>query len=232
MFPILTKTPIKEIVLGVSFDGSMTMEMFEEFRISEKIHRKLPLSNKAIKTNITINDTAIAKSNLDGFLLKDSDNPDRVLQIRFGSMTLHWLNKYRSLVDLINELEEYWKVLTEIAKDIRVKSISVRYVNLIQKEAGNPIGHYVTVFAQHPFNTTEVNALTNIRFSLGGSEVTLVTAEGEVGGEKGYLIDYTLKKNIDPEKEDFIEAFNNLRDLKNTIFFKAITAETIKNYQS
>jgi uncharacterized protein (TIGR04255 family) len=234
-FPILTRTPIKEIIVAIIFDGPITLEMFEEFKNSPLVKKNLPFANPTFNTNVSIPSAGKkleTSSKNDGFFLKNGEVPDRALHIRFGSMTFHLLNKYEPLDNLIKELESYWHELTKIAKDITPKSITVRYLNLIIKTGKEPINHYVTIYPLHPFNTQEVNAFTNIRFDLEGALVTLSLTEGAIKGEKGIILDYTINKDIESGSDTLFNEFHKMREIKNTVFFNSITPQTVKIYQS
>jgi len=234
VFPTLKHTPIQEIMLAITYDGSITLDVLEEFKNTAFTKARMPYSNPTFNANVKLS----ASKNLEtssrneGFFLKNAEIPDRALHIRFGSMTLHLLNRYESLSNLIKELECYWIEFIKIAKDITVKSISVRYLNLITKNNDEAIEKYVTIYPNHPFKDTKVDAFTNIRFKLEDASVTLVMTEGEIRNEHGIILDYTVNKNISKGDPDVFNTFNNLRTLKNTVFFKSITDHTINKYQS
>ncbi len=222
-------------MLTVVFDGSITLEILEQFKNIGLIKKRLPISNPTFHTNVKIVTTgkgAETSSKNEGFFLKDAEIPNRALHVRVGSMTLHLLNKYEPLNMLIKELEEYWQELTKIAKDIVVKDISVRYLNLITKTGAEPIDHYVTIYPKHPFNNAEVDAFTNIRFTMEEASIVLTITEGALGAEKGIILDYTINKMIEANNGNCFNTFHELRELKNKVFFKSITPNTVKIYQS
>jgi len=231
-FPKLKNTPIKEIVLGMSFDGAFDQAKLDPFTKSEVVKKNLPICTPTItnKLTLTVKDQPKSSSALEGWILKNEPT-DRVLQLRIGSLSFHVIQKYEPLDKLIVELESYWNEIKKNADNWIVTSVFVRYLNLIQVETGETLRDYVKIYPNHPFEEQDVHEVTNLRFSYEGAEVTIVSTEGEIAGQRGVILDYTLRKRITPNDKNIFNIYNELRKLKNIIFFNSITDQTIKIHQ-
>lgn len=232
-FPKLNVTPIKEIVLGISFDGEFQQEKLEPFTKSKIILEHLPFCTPSIAAKVTFKSDSQqteSSSAFEGWIFKNEPT-DRVLQVRIGSMSFHLVQKYIALDKLIEELRNYWNEFIKLANGVVVTSVFVRYLNLIPKEPGKGIKDYVTIYPNHAFADLEVDTFSNIRFEYGGADVTLVSTEGEIGNQRGIILDYTIRKKIDPKNDDIFAVYHQLRELKDIVFFNSITQYTIEKHQ-
>lgn len=231
-FPKLNITPIKEIVLGMSFDGAFIQEKLDPFTKSEIVMKNLPVCTPTVTNKLVVSAKLQTQSSsaTEGWILKN-DPTDRVLQVRIGSVSFHIIQKYEPMEKLISELEAYWNELKKNADNWVVTSVFVRYLNLIKIEPGKTLKDYVKIYPNHPFGELNVHGMTNLRFTYQGAEVTIVSSEGEITGQQGVVLDYTIRKKITPKDDNIFDVYHELRNLKNVIFFNSITDQTIKIHQ-
>jgi len=221
--------------MAIAFDGPISIEILQKFKDSDFVRSRLPISNLTVNTNVKIQGGGKKPETTfknDGFFLKNAVEAEKALHIRLGSLSLHLLNKYEPLESLINELQEYWAELKKLTKEIKANGISVRYLNLITKKEEEKVEQYVNIFPTHPFSNVKSNNFMNLRFTMNGANIAIVLTEGDIKGEKGILLDNTISKSVSAKDDSFFTSFQELRYLKNYVFFKSITEETVKTYQS
>jgi len=227
-FPKLNITPIKEIVLGMSFDGAFNQEKIEPFTKSEIVTRNLPICTPTITNKLVVSAKLQTQSSttVEGWILKNNPT-NRVLQVRIGSVSFHLIQKYEPMENLIKELELYWNEIKKNADNLVVTSVFVRYLNLIKIEEGKTLKDYVKIYPNHPFEELNVHGVTNLRFTYQDAEVTIVSTEGEIAGQNGVILDYTIRKKINTKDKSIFTVYKELRHMKNIVFFNSISDHTI-----
>lgn len=233
-FPKLKTTPIREIILGVSYSGSIDVEEINNFRNNEKLKEQFPFSNHAFNTDIEIKngiDSPSATTKFDGIVLKnDEHNPSMILQVRIGSTSLHVMNKYISFDSLVDTLEGFWKILC-LECNLIPKSISVRYLNFIEtNNEYESINDYLNIKVTHPFSSMNSKELANIKFEKDGAQVAINCLNGKLDKESGIILDYSIKQVTNMDENSTFASLKGLHKLKNTIFFETLSENTLKRY--
>jgi uncharacterized protein (TIGR04255 family) len=232
-FPILKDTPIKEIILGISYDGIVDLEVFDKISDIECIQNNfktvIPTEQTSISLNRDLNkaETTIKR---EGTIFKNSNG--KTLQFKIGSVSLHLVDKYESLEELINELQLYWNSFIEKAGGLSIVNISVRYLNFFPITENEEISDYLKIYPSHPFGSVKVSGFCTIKFELDETFVTVASTKGKILDSEGVILDYTLKKDINKGKSQFFDDFKKMRETKNKVFFTSITEKTLNIYKS
>ena len=236
-FITLKKTPIKEIIFTISFKENVELEKLENFKSLPKITETFPICNKGFNAQveaISDQEAPTTKVSSDGFILKDKSPHSYLIQARRGSFSFHKVNGYESFEDLIIQLKTYWDLFIEVSGQLTVVNLSVRYLNFIEQSKDEKINDLITINTTHPFGAIKTN-FTQHQFRYDKNPdivVNVVTAIGQDGEKNGIVLDIILNKRIEINKEltfDFT-SFNDMRTVKNEMFFKSITEHTIKKY--
>lgn len=233
-FKTLKTTPIKEVILGISFDGETDIDQIERFTTSDWISKRFDKQQESRNTKITLGDGGESKTTTskDGWVLRnnlDESGIEKSLQVRFGSINYHLVNGYVPLSELIDELKEYWDQFSKNLDGISISNISIRYVNFIPIGDDDCIEDYLNVYVENPFNENSPHGFANLKFKIKNTNVRLVTTRAKIDHKLGIVLDYTLTHTCD-DNDAFI-TFKELRKLKNEVFFKSITEKTLKLYE-
>jgi uncharacterized protein (TIGR04255 family) len=239
----LESTPIKEVIFTISFKENVALEKLQLFKQLPQITEKFPIINTGFQTQLSAknNEAPVPKVSEVGFIMKDKSN-SYIIQAKKGSFAFHKVNGYENFEALLTKLEVYWNDLIKICGDLTILNLSVRYLNLIEKEKDEKISDLLNIVTKHPFGENETN-LTQHRFKYDKNPqitITVVTAKPNfVVTDKqnnklkdGVVLDIIINKKIDSNKQiafDFTN-FNEMRTVKNEIFFKSITEKTINKY--
>jgi len=239
----LKNTPIKEIIFTISFRENVSMEQLDTFKAHPQISKKFNLINPDYNHRIVKkDDQQKVDISLDGYILK-GDDTTRIIKASRGAFAFHQMKGYEGFDKLMDELSSYWSVFCEIAGQLTVNNIAVRYVNFIQMEPEQEIKDVINIYVSHPFEINMRTYFNTFRFPYKKNEnviVNLITASGmnasihESMDTPGVFLDIILNRKIDNEtdKNTLFNYLHELRAVKNDLFFKSITELTYKKYNS
>jgi uncharacterized protein (TIGR04255 family) len=240
----LKNTPIKEVIFTISFQENIELEKLEFFKKLPLIIENFPIANMGFRTQLSPgkNELSVSKVSQMGFILKDKSN-SYIIQAKRGSFAFHKVNGYESFESILIKLETYWDELVKICGNLTIFNLSVRYLNLIGKEEKEKVSDLLTIVTKHPFGEDNETNLTQHRFKYDKNPqitVIVVTAKPNfIDPDKqnnkvkdGVVLDIIVNKKIDAQEGKVFrfESFNEMRGIKNDIFFKSITEQTIKKY--
>lgn len=232
----LKTTPIKEIVLSISFNEILEMLELEKFKSSPEISHEYKSVKEGFHANLIAktSEKPTANVSLDGYILRSESST--VIQARKGSLSFHKVNGYEEFDSLLGKLMDIWKVLIKFSeKQLTINKISVRYLNLIEKEEGQVINDIIRINLSHPFGGNITDKLIVIKYedqddsSIAGN-VTI--ANQKKSNNDSVLLDINLSKSLTAKNNFSFELFKELRQIKNDLFFKTITEKTILKYNS
>ena len=234
----LKHTPIKEIILTISFKENLESDRLDTFRSLPAIKERFPYFSQGFSTQLqTQRDTPpTAKVQEDGYILRNGNPHSILLQARRGSLSFHKVNGYEHFDNLINEFQTYWKLLEGTCGLLTVNQLNVRYLNFIEIIDGENINDFIKIILQHPFTTyTQEQQLAHLRFTDVNDPtigITVVSATGKSENRNGLVLDIILNKNMVSEEVDGFNfaSFNAMRRIKNDVFFQIITEKTINKY--
>lgn len=232
----LKKTPIKEIILTISFTENADLNSLEKFLNLTEIQKTFTLRQTGFHTKVeakNTNEKPIANIQNDGYVLRSTEPLNRIIQARRGSFSLHKVKGYESFDVLYSELIEYWNALLKCTGDLTINDISVRYLNFIEKENTEEIQDLVKIHTIHPFGNDIDNNFSQLKFEYQKNSeiiVNLVTARGMDNYKEGIIFDIILNRRIKPDEKNALSLFKEMRDVKNDLFFETITEQTINKY--
>lgn len=227
----LSTTPIMEIIFTISFNENVPIDKLDEFKAIPQILNKFTIVDKGADTSKEGKYTEI----IDGYVLKCPTPESRIIQAKRGSFSYHKVNGYEGFELLLNELHEYWSCFTKITGELTINNLSVRYLNLIEKEPHEKNSDILTIYTNHPFGAQVTSSFhqINLKYETPSDIVAnIITADGDVVMGAGIILDISLDKKI-TEKQDIdtiFQVFYDMRTTKNEIFFNSITDNTVKKY--
>ena len=161
-----------------------------------------------------------------------------VAQFRVDGFTFSNIAPYKTWGDVSAEAFRLWKVYVNIAKPRQVSRVAVRYINQMQLPAVKDLGEYLTAPPRLPKPVSQDirDFLTrvNVRDDKRNASAVIVQAlEPQIDPKTITLlldIDAFREVNEEPDAPVLISIFEQLRTLKNEIFFASITEKIVEKY--
>ena len=228
-YPELSRTPIREIIFSVSYDKIIDAQCFNKFINLDEIRAKFRDIKPSIDQKFELNDHGklLIQSQSNGFHL---NNESEVIQIRKGSFSYHFLNKYLKFSQLLSNFAFYWSNFDTVTDDtLQITEYSVRYINYIKVDEHDQFSRLIQLYPKYSSDRQIEGFRNSVNFSYSDQldyGVAITTAKSK----NGILLDITVKGDSIDEHSDFESLFGPLRELKNRAFFDSITAKTLLKY--
>jgi len=162
-----------------------------------------------------------------------------VAEFRVDGFTFHKLEPYTTWEKVFDEAFRLWAIYHQLAKPAQVSRLAVRYINRMQLTGKTDIGQYLeappTLPAPVPQRLREF--LTRVYVDddgTGASAVIVQALEKSVDPNTFSIlldIDAFRQVSLSPDHPSLPEIFEQLRRLKNNIFYASITETTVEKYQ-
>ena len=159
--------------------------------------------------------------------------------MRRGRVALHKINGYENFEELKKEFISIFDILlTVVDKDIKLNNLGLRYLNLFEIQKQENIEDVLTISVQSSFEfDTKHKSNIKLIFEKCNEEntsATISTNEIAKDGINGIILDIQTNRAFFDSifSKNFIEKeMEDLRYLKNTLFFKSVTEKTIEKYK-
>ncbi len=234
----LSHPPIIEALIDIRVmpNADMTAEKFnaisqqlkETYQVSsqETVGIQFDMATQSVQT--------LPKQSL-GMRIEGDGN---VIQFQVSGFTFSRLKHYTTWESLVNETKQFWKQYKEASEPQKITRIATRYINRIDLQ--QPVGDLTRFLTAPPILPPNVpNQVANFF-----TRVTIVDEPTQVAAVIQQQIENTIstlvyvldidvfqQKDYDIHDDSFWTTLNQLRDLKNTIFFESITEETLNPYR-
>jgi uncharacterized protein (TIGR04255 family) len=169
-------------------------------------------------------------------MLRGKVGYNRILHVRRGQISFHGVKGYCEFNSFLDEFISYWNIFEEIAGQRNVTSLSVRYLNEIERLDGEPLEEVVKIYPSHPFGkANRINSFVNLRFRADGNPNThanVVSTTVQRDNKNYVILDIILTNKFlsRPDIPEITAMALKLRELKNGIFYDCITNTTIDRY--
>jgi uncharacterized protein (TIGR04255 family) len=162
-----------------------------------------------------------------------------VAQFRTDGFTFSKLEPYTTWEDVFGEAYRLWKIYLEIARPLETKRLAVRYINRLRVPGPADLRDYLEAppvlpppipSAMREF-LTRVLVLDSVR---NASAILIQALEASLDPATIQLlldIDAFREVALLPEDSSLPEIFEQLRGLKNDIFFASVTEQTVRMYE-
>lgn len=231
-YPKLNNTPIKEIIFSISYDEIVDKDCFDKFVNLEFIKKKFKDIKPSASNELEISDKGIRILKDDtGFHLK---NENEILQMRKGSLSYHYLNKYCDYDKLLNNLIDFWIAFDDITKDhLSVNNVSVRYINMFKVDELNPVSELIQLYPKQSKERKIKRFQNSVNFVYTKYPNYIINAVSTQPNDNIVLLDISVTnktKKINNIKVDLASSFEPLQEVKNKTFFDSITANALIKY--
>lgn len=243
---ILNNPPIKEAIFAISFKERISNEELGKFAQDSKIKELFPVFNEGRVFEISNRSDSddpgsnkiSASEKQEGFILRDKENKDRLLQVNPTIISYHNFNSYAGWDVMIDELKVIWGIFKD-SVGLKVSQISVRYINHIALPfpLSGGLSNYTKLLPQVPkgINSSLNNFFVQINTSneekdLIGIITETILPEHLKRNEIVLLIDVSVvcQKEYNTSNQEIWDSFVKIRKYKDDLFFSCITEETEK----
>ena len=237
-YPHLKNAPISECLIDfrVKFESEIHAEIFKS--LESKLKNEYPNVEKLrrFETRLEIDKEGkgVFHSNkdlgLEGFIFKSKDN-NSLAQFRINGFTFNKLKPYTEWGEIITEARRLCEEYVNIAKPKYITRLATRYINHIKIEKSLiDISEYLTA---PPLLPSELKFKLSSFLSknvIHDSETSIsanITQGFEEDISKNFFrlildIDCYIVTEIDPLSDNIWTSFEELRNMKNRIFFSSL----------
>ena len=241
---VLKNPPIREAIFTITFKDPVAPEKLNEFLNTPFVKSKFPAAVPGYKINITHTQkpTLQASTSDDGFSLKQAgDINKRLIQVKSTYLSYHNLTTYDGWDVMIGELRSLWtEFCTAVGKGL-LAEVKVRNINNINLPLPLNQGfrEYITLAPQIPpgINPNLNGFFIQIQTSNPSKNLQAIITEALLGIDNSHkvvnlLLDITVfKKGVfNCNEEEMWNAFNELREYKDALFFSTITPKTEQQF--
>lgn len=173
---------------------------------------------------------------LRGILLWSGDRK-ALAQFRIDGFTLNRLKPYKTWESLSSEARQLWPTYVKAASPERVTRLALRYINRIATAwPAHDLSEYLASPPSLPPGLTMrlsgfLTALTVEDIDTGLAANVTTALEMLPGSAANLILDIDAFKitDLEPEASAVWKVFDQLHDLKNRVFFAAVTKEVIES---
>lgn len=162
-----------------------------------------------------------------------------VAQFRIDGFTFSKLEPYTTWEEVFGEAFRLWKVYLELAKPAQLSRIAVRFINRMRVSGSRSINDFLEAppLLPQPIPPVMKDFLTRVHVAddpRGSAAVIVQALEPQFDPNVMSLlldIDAYHELNLAPTDPDLPYLFEQLRELKNEIFYASITERSAEMYQ-
>ena len=244
VFPVLNNPPIVEAVIDWQSKATISInpdklkekliEQLPNYRFVQAQHEYQfqldPIINPVETPNVAY------QSRWSGFRLDDTSKK-RVVQFTLDGVAFSNVDGYESWTNFHQEALKLWSIFQGITEASMIHRIGVRFINKILLNKGESASTYL---ANIPRNNLELPLTRNSFFYQDTYctddypyEINLVRTISPEKSEQGFLIidiDVFMLEVSDLDLSVLVKHLNEMRWLKNKIFFKSITEQAIQKF--
>ncbi len=242
-YPILRNAPITEALIDIRVKLSSESDVKKIDSMSELIKHQYPKKQEQRVSEIKVElkpgeELARQLTKINGFRYLSSDEKE-IVQARMDGFTFNKLFPYTKWENLRNEAHRLWLIYREIACPDLVTRVALRYINNLKIPM--PIKDFAEYLVSPPSVPEELpqgvsSFLTRVVIyepSVEANAIITQALESVVGEVVPIILDIDVSK-FRPEgieEEDIWSTLENLRILKNRIFFASITEKLKEMYE-
>jgi uncharacterized protein (TIGR04255 family) len=161
-----------------------------------------------------------------------------VAQFRTNGFTFSKLEPYTTWDDVFGEAQRLWSIYLKIARPLEAKRLAVRYINRLRVPSATDLRDYLEAppVLPPPIPSAIREFLTRVLVfdSVRNASAILIQAlEALDPTTIQILLDIDAFRDValPPGDPSLLEVFEQLRSLKNDIFFASVTEKTVEMYE-
>lgn len=235
----LPKAPIIQAILEILVEPvpGKTINSLHDIHssIKENYPREVKQFQSRLSFNPAIETTVSAETKHEGFLFSSENNLKSFIA-SLSQFAYIQSSQYTNWEDFISEAKTLWNTYRNTIKTSRIRRLSVRYINQINVEM--PVTDIADYFLTYPFLSPKLPQVLEhffLRYTIPyvDKNITANIAQSIGMIENNHVpflfdIDVLHTEPIEYNEESMWQKFDELRDLKNEIFFSSLTDKTIQ----
>lgn len=237
----LSRAPIKEAVIDIRLAPMREVSLDHLWReLAQRYPSQMDIWNTSFGFEVGADGVAKpmeATRAPNGKRLTDTSGR-YVAQIRTDGFTFSRLPPYETWEDLREEAMSLWKLYLPLIEGSRVTRVATRYINVLPLKMPIDFDDYLTVAPQVPSDLPQAIHGFFCRLALPDPETgatTIVTQASETGTQDAAPvtldIDTFKDMNVVATDEAVWTTLDQLRNVKNKIFFEYITERTAELFE-
>jgi uncharacterized protein (TIGR04255 family) len=233
----IDKPPIVLSIVQFRYEKLENFNSKKIKELGEEIKKDFPVVSEAIVQNIRIDNTSETKFTLDSREINgvrfENNEKTAALIIDGSKFTFESNLPYTNWLELSKIVRRMWELFSPSLDGLMLTGLSMRFLNRINLpiDFTDP-SKYFTTFIQSSSGTHGINTYQLKYTSTFNDCISHIghSIEPAIGDKITYFfdIDVIKIKRINNQPEEIWPIFEELKTLKNNIFFDGITEETLK----
>lgn len=238
-FETFPRAPVIEAVIDIQITGRSvhTNTTLESVVAALKADYPVVQARQELSASIRLDEDGLASTKSDsrsaGFILRSAADPWAIILQR-GSLTVSRQEPYTSWDELTRVFTAVWTAYTAPLEGTTISRAACRYINRIVVPSGQfEWEDYFNIRINLPISAPYVSQHIALRTSIASdgvsANVALQTEGTDSEGRSPVVFDIDCYKNLNIANSsiaDLSEVLNDLRSLKNRLFFECITTKT------
>ncbi|MEZ4758766.1 MAG: TIGR04255 family protein [Flavobacteriales bacterium] len=242
-FEHLKKAPIISAIAQIRVNYGIEFKDFPIESLARRLQKVYPKVNRNWSGDIEILESEVGKDQvslqnkrLNGVKFYNEEG-EEVFSVFNDLINLEIRSDYKKFEDFIDTFLPKVDMILELVPTAVFQSSSLRYINKIDvneevKRTEDYFKVYLTSTDDFPVGISEYNFSYVSRLSDQNMFYRLIHAMAPVriNGEYSFLLDIDVHKKIDSANDPKLlrQTFDDLRNLKNQVFFSVLTERTLK----
>ncbi|MDD5037957.1 MAG: TIGR04255 family protein [Dehalococcoidales bacterium] len=238
----LKNAPIQEALIDLRVRLSSGFDPKSFINVSEQLSAEYPKNEprRLIAGILGVKEGKLITpedKGVQGYFFKSEDEKN-IVQFRMDGFTFSRLHPYTKWETVLLEAKRLWEIYHSVASPELITRIAVRYINRLDIELPiKDFGEYLTAPPTIPASLPqEISQFLNrMVIHEGDKTINLVQAMEPITEKKkiGIILDIDVFKIQESgfDIEDIWSEFEQLRGIKNRVFFESITEKTARLYE-
>jgi uncharacterized protein (TIGR04255 family) len=235
-YPTLSRPPLREALIEIQLSELLPPAFNQKLQIQNLggFARTGDIRQGGMKFQVSHDKPAHAMIIADEVLGArfDTEDKSQVVQLRRNGMTFSILRNYKDWDHIRDTARELWQRFLILAAlpAVQVNRVAVRYINAIEVPLGANFDDYLTAAPRVPSELPQLlsSFFQRIQVPFGGNSIAIITHALEAPSLVVLDIDVINQEKMDGAGPAVWNKMEELRSIKNKIFFASITKRTLE----
>ena len=237
-WPHLARAPISEALLDIRAKLPLEIDLAALAAVQDPVRDRYPHRRErhvqivGFQVKPGTQPEVMSAGGPDGYVF-DSEDRREVFQARLDGFTFNRMTPYESWQQLRDEARDLWDHYAAIARPLHVTRIALRYLNRFLLPFGVSYRNYLLTYPEVAAELPQGLAQFFVRIVIppdalsGNTAIVTETTEPAAGDRLPLILDIDVYREVSMKPDDpaLWECFEELREVKNRIFFQSITPE-------
>lgn len=237
-WPHLARAPISEALLDIRAELPVDIGLTALATVQDLLRARYPHRRERHVQTVGLQLKAGTQPELrsaggpDGYLFESEDRR-QVFQARLDGFTFNRMTPYESWQQLRDEALDLWQHYVAIARPAAITRIALRYLNRFLLPFGVSFRNYLLTYPEVAAELPQGLAQFFVRLVIppdalaGNTAIVTETTEPATGDRLPLILDIDVYREVAMKPDDpaLWGRFEDLRAVKNRIFFQSITPE-------